>query len=76
MLRREAKGHGGGEFIQSFHLPIKPGFSIGTKPVCPADSSPQIFDSQLAQPLNSCRETVIFEVEPLANPQAFREALD
>src|SRR5438067_6211108 len=73
MLGRETKRQGSGKFFDGLHLPIEPGFSIGTERVCPAQSSSQMSHAQPAKPFHRIIKAMVFEMKPLANSKTRRK---
>lgn len=65
--RSEAERYSQVELIERSHLAVEPGGCVGPMPVRPAQTRPQVLDSQPSKPSNSIVQPVIFEVEPLAD---------
>src|SRR6202043_3125263 len=57
------------------HLPVKPRFGVRPEAISPTQSRPQMAYPKLAQPANGIVQSMILEVEPLADPDFRRVAV-
>src|SRR5262249_16375656 len=73
VFRSKTKSQSGGEWFQSLHLPVKPGLSVRTEPICPAYPGAQIFNTQAPEPVRSHFQPRIFKVKPLTDSHPCRE---
>src|SRR5579884_1217833 len=64
------------EALQRLHLPVEPRLRIGPEAVRPADAGPQIFDAQSPQAVNRVIESMVLEMEPLADAHVRRELVE
>jgi len=72
MLRREAECQSDIERLQRPHLPVEPRIRVFAKAIGPAQTGSQMLYPKFLQPGDSIVETMILEMEPLANTERGR----
>src|SRR5687768_15461233 len=73
MLGSKAVGERNIKTVECSHLPIEPVVGVLTKAVGPADAGPHVFHTKVAQQACCLVQSMVLEVNPLADTQLGRK---